>query len=241
MFEFNRQIIIQTIDDSIAKRQKGFVCVVDGNVLATANKVVTYNSIVNSSIINCCDGSSIAMLAGRIHNEKLKTFTGPELFAYYITKKVKQAFIGNSPEVQRILKTKLEQLGVDMNLMTFIELPFLKFEDFNYSEIAEKINQTGSQISWVSLGAPKQEMFNSQLLPYINSGVLVGIGAGINLFLDEIDNKRSPKLIRKLKLEWLTRVIKEPKRIGLRALKYLWIIPKLINQEIKIKKNETVS
>lgn len=241
MFEFDRQIIFQNIDESIAKNKKGCVCVVDGNVLATANKDDAYNSIINSSIVNCCDGSSIAMLAGKIHNERLKTFTGPELFAYYITKQVKQAFIGNTPEVQRNLKSKLEQLGVDINLMTFIELPFLKPEDFNYSQIAEMINHEGVQINWVSLGAPKQEMFNSLLLPHIHSGLLVGIGAGINLFLDEIDNKRSPKLIRRLKLEWLIRVIKEPNRIGLRALKYLFIIPKLIIEEIKIKKSETVS
>jgi N-acetylglucosaminyldiphosphoundecaprenol N-acetyl-beta-D-mannosaminyltransferase len=232
-FEFDRQLIIQNIDESISKNKKGFVCVIDGNVLATANKVDEYNAIINSSIVNCCDGSSIAMLAGMIHNEKLKTFTGPELFDYYITKQVKQAFVGNTPEVQRNLRYKLEQLGVDMNLMTFIELPFLKLEDFNYLQIAENINNTGSQIIWVSLGAPKQEMFNNQLVQYLNSGILIGIGAGINLFLDEIDKKRSSKLVRKLKLEWLTRVIKEPKRIGLRAIKYLLIIPKLIIQEIK--------
>ena len=240
-FEFDRQLIIQTIDESIAKNKKGCVCVVDGNVLATANKDATYNTIINSSIVNCCDGSSIAMLAGNIYNQKLNTFTGPELFGYYIPKQVKQSFIGNTPEVQRNLKIKLEHLGVDMNLMTFIELPFLKLEDFNYSQIASRINHTGSQINWVSLGAPKQEMFNSLLLPYIDSGVLVGIGAGINLFLDEIDNKRSHKLIRKLKFEWLYRVIKEPKRIGLRALKYLYILPKLIINEIKIKKSETIN
>jgi N-acetylglucosaminyldiphosphoundecaprenol N-acetyl-beta-D-mannosaminyltransferase len=235
-FEFDRQKIFQTIDEFLVRRSKGFVCVVDGNVLATANKVESYNVIINSSIINCCDGSSIAMLAGKIHNEKLETFTGPELFSHYVTKPIKQAFIGNTLEVQNNLKVKLEHLGVDMNLMTFIELPFLKLEDFNYSQISKIINQTESQISWVSLGAPKQEMFNSLLLPYINSGILVGIGAGINLFLDEIEKKRSPLFVRRLKLEWLIRVLKEPKRIGLRAFKYAILLPILIFNEVKIKK-----
>jgi N-acetylglucosaminyldiphosphoundecaprenol N-acetyl-beta-D-mannosaminyltransferase len=235
-FEFDRQKIFQTIDEFLVRRSKGFVCVVDGNVLATANKVESYNVIINSSIVNCCDGSSIAMLAGKIHNEELETFTGPELFSHYVTKPIKQAFIGNTLEVQNNLKVKLEHLGVDMSLMTFIELPFLKLEDFNYSQISKIINQTETQISWVSLGAPKQEMFNSLLLPYINSGILVGIGAGINLFLDEIEKKRSPLFIRRLKLEWFIRVLKEPKRIGFRAFKYALLLPKLIFKEVKIKK-----
>jgi N-acetylglucosaminyldiphosphoundecaprenol N-acetyl-beta-D-mannosaminyltransferase len=97
--EFDYQIIHNKINDAIQKNLKGYVCVVDGNVLAFANQNEYYRTIVNSSFINTCDGSSIAFLAGKIHRKKLVTYTGPDLFEYFSKQKYKQYLLGNTNEV----------------------------------------------------------------------------------------------------------------------------------------------
>ena len=59
---------------------------------------------------------------------------------------------------------------------------------------------------------------------------------GDYLILEDDVNKRAPIILRRLRLEWLFRVFREPNRIGKRALKYFIIIPKLILEEIKYKR-----
>lgn len=245
--EFDKKKIIVILNATFEQNQKGYVCVVDGNVLATATKSIEYRDIINNALVNICDGSSIALLAGLIHKKKLKPYTGPELFTELIGKEYKQYFIGNTPENLLLLESELKKLNYNVNNFRFMDLPFRKVEEFDYIDIAEKINSFRPDIIWVSLGAPKQEQFIAHLFPYINMGVLVAIGAAFNLFLGTDDNKRAPAWMRKLHFEWLYRSISEPDRIGKRALKYLMVIPGLIYNEIKQvkltkqKKDETIS
>lgn len=235
--EFDHKIFDSIIENTIKYRTKGYVCVVDGNVLAHSTKSTSYKDIINGAIVNTCDGSSIAMLAGFIHKQKFSTYTGPEIFAKYVKERYKQYFLGNTEENLERLKNRLSELGYDISQFKFESLPFRNVEDFDYNTIAKQINEFSPDIIWVSLGAPKQEIFISKLFPSIKIGVLFAIGAAINLFLEDKTNKRAPKILRKLRLEWLSRVSQEPNRVGKRALNYLTILPRLIFEEIKQSKN----
>jgi N-acetylglucosaminyldiphosphoundecaprenol N-acetyl-beta-D-mannosaminyltransferase len=231
--EFNKGKIIKNINDCIAQNKKGYVCVVDGNVLATAHKQEGYKKIINRGLVNTCDGSSIALLAGKIHKCKFETYTGPDIFSKYVGENHTQYFLGNTDENLFRLKSRFVALGYNLDNFKFQSLPFRSVEDFDYSLIARDINFFSPDIIWVSLGAPKQEIFISKLYPYLDKGVLFAIGAAFNLFLGDEKNKRAPKIIRNMHLEWLFRVLQEPERVGKRAFSYLKILPRLIFQEIK--------
>ena len=99
--------------------------------------------------------------------------------------------------------------------------------------ISKEVNIFKPDIIWVSLGAPKQEYFISKLSPLIEQGILFAIGAALNFFLTEKIKDNS--ILEKYNLIWLSRVFKEPRRIGGRALTYLFVLPKLILKEIKKK------
>ena len=88
-------------------------------------------------------------------------------------------------------------------------------------------------IIWVSLGAPKQELFISKLCPYVNKGVLFAIGAALNLFLGDQTNKRAPKIWRNIHIEWIFRILQEPNRVGKRAINYLILLPEIVLAEMK--------
>ena len=55
-------------------------------------------------------------------------------------------------------------------------------ESFNYDLISQKINDTKPDFIWVGLGAPKQEIFMSKLEPFINKGLMIGVGAAFNFY-----------------------------------------------------------
>ncbi|WP_334111652.1 WecB/TagA/CpsF family glycosyltransferase [Paucihalobacter sp.] len=233
--EFDCDKVDQIIHDAIINNGKGYVCSVDGNVLSVANTNPEFNTIVNNSLVNICDGNSIAMLATLIHKRKFKTYIGADLFLKYIKMaKYRSFFLGNTSEVLQGLKSNLSKYDSNIGNMRFETLPFKSVEDFNYSEIAKMINEDNPDIIWVSLGAPKQENFMSKLQPYLNRGVMFGFGAIFN-FNSGVNNERAPKVFLKLKLEWVYRLFKEPKKQFQKFKMYTKVLPSLIYNEINIK------
>ena len=229
--EFDRNTVNFEINQQIKQRQKGYVCVCDGAVFARANRDEDYCNILNGAFINVCDGFSIAMFASLIYKKKYATYHGPELFEYFTKQNYSQVFLGNTDEVLKQLKRKFADKDYNINKMHFIPLPFNPVNGFNYSKIGNLINNYNPQIVWVSLGAPKQEMFISKLMPYIDNCLVIAIGAAFSLFIDTGYYKRAPSWIRSIGFEWLFRIFLEPKRF-LRALNYIAILPKMIISEI---------
>ena len=87
--------------------------------------------------------------------------------------------------------------------------------------VVEKINASGADALFVCLGAPKQEQFMVRHLGDLNVKLMAGLGGSLDSFAGTV--KRAPKWMIRLNLEWLYRLIKEPKRFKrmLRLPKYL--------------------
>ena len=232
-FEFNRDEIDKKIIDFCNKNKKGYICLVDGNSLSISHTSKEFKGILNNSMLSICDGSSIAFLGSLLHKKKLRTFIGIDFFNKYINPERKNFFIGNTKKVLGDIKNKLINTGYNKKMIYFESLPFDDVNTFNFELIAAKINSKDPDFIWVSLGAPKQEIFMSKILPLINRGILVGVGVSFNFFVNDFNNKRAPNIFLKLNLEWLYRVFAEPARVGLRAFKYLKNIPLLLYNEIK--------
>lgn len=227
--EFNHNVFKNVIEDTLKNNRKGYVCVVDANVLTIAQKETHFCDILNNSLINTCDGSSIAMLASLIYKSELRAFNGPDIFAYYIEKKYSQLLLGSDELTSDLIKGILKNKGIDNSHLSVIPLPFKTANDFDYLGIAEQINQLQPDIIWVSLGAPKQERFMAKLLPHIKSGVMFGIGAAFNFYIGKI---ALPNVkIGALKFIWVSRIFSEPRKQLSRIIPYVRILPKLYWQE----------
>lgn len=236
--EFNQSKVDEIIKSTIERQGKGYVCFIESNNLTIANKNPDFLRIINNSLVNTCDGSNIARLAGIIHKKKFNSYIGSDLFIKYVSLcKYKQYFLGNTAEVLDGLKTNLSKIDSNIQMMPFVDLPFRKVEKFDYLEISAKINNYHPDIIWVSLGAPKQEEFMYRLLPYIDQGVLFGVGAAFNFNAGGAGHvKRAPKWMLRLKLEWLHRAFEEPRKNIPRYLSFVKILPHLIREEYKLLK-----
>tara|TARA_B110001469_G_C9584295_1_gene289795 strand:- start:302 stop:1045 length:744 start_codon:yes stop_codon:yes gene_type:complete len=229
----------RVIERSILEGNKGYVCSVERNVMATANSSIEFQNIVNSALINICDGNFVAKCIGIAHRKKFITYIGADLFVKYVKKGTyKQYFLGNTQEVLNGLKNNLRQWDDKIDTMSFKTLPFKKVEDFNYEKIAIAINKSNPDIIWVSLGAPKQEYFMNKLLPFLDKGVLFGFGAIFNFYSGDKSFKRAPKIFLKLHLEWLYRMTQEPKKNFQRNWSFLKMAPSLIIEERRKIKNK---
>jgi N-acetylglucosaminyldiphosphoundecaprenol N-acetyl-beta-D-mannosaminyltransferase len=86
------------------------------------------------------------------------------------------------------------------------------------------INQSKADVLWVGMTAPKQEKWIYQNKNRLSVKFIGAIGAVFDFYTGEV--KRSPVLFQKLGLEWLPRLIQQPKRLWRRmfisAPYFLW-------------------
>lgn len=235
--EFDSQVLRNTIEKHIEEQKKAYVCVIDGNIITLVQKDLKYREIINQATINTCDGSSIAMMVNKIYGTNYSAYSGPDIFEHYIEKPYKHILLGNTAKKVEQIKAKVKEKGLDLD-MQHVDVPFVPVEEFDYEGIARQINDIKPDIVWVSLGAPKQEKFIANIFPYINQGVFFGIGAAFNFYTGDLHNNK--KEVGGVRLIWLERVFKEPKKQLKRVGNYLLAMPKMYWEEKKRAKRKRV-
>lgn len=228
--EFEPEVFRAVVEKHIKEKKKAYVCVVDANVISMAQRDLKYREIIKNATINTCDGSSIAKMANKIYGTNYHAYNGPEVFEYYIERPYKHLLVGNTKAKVDQIKSFVKQKGIDIDLQ-HVDVPFVSVEEFDYKGIAEQINSMEPDIVWVSLGAPKQEKFISNIFPYIRQGVLFGIGAAFNFYTGDLHNNK--REIFGIRLIWLERVFKEPKKQLGRVWKTIKAFPKMYREEKK--------
>ena len=232
--EFDHDKFRYEINKAIAENRAGYVCVVDGNVLSQTHMKLWYRDVVRGAFVNTCDGGFIAKMCNDIYGTHYTAFNGLDVFAEYIEKPYKQMLVGNTEETYNLINAKMKEHGKSDSTLLYQPLPFVPVKEFDYEEIAQTVNRLEPDIIWVSLGAPKQEIFMSKLLPLLNKGVMFGIGAAFNYYVGILNEPKAR--IGAVRFIWLVRLFEEPKKQWRRCWNFLKVIPVLKREERKRKK-----
>lgn len=230
--EFDKPLLHGIIEEAIRNDKKGYICFADANVLSIARNDAGYLSILQHSLVNSCDGGSIATMVNLIHHTNVRAYNGPDLFEDYIGRsEFRQLLLGNTEEKFQMIVEELKCRGLFFEHISHLPVPFAKVEEFDYGVIAKKVDEIDADIIWVSLGAPKQEMFMAKLLPFIKRGVMFGIGAAFNFYIGEIIQPRFH--LGAFRFIWLDRIYREPRKQLKRVWKILKAMPLLYLDEKK--------
>lgn len=225
---FGKKNSMHNLKRLLEDRANGYCCFVDINVLAMSYDSKAYKDIIDGSLLNFVDGSSLAFLMN-IFKRTLQyhAFSGPEVFAELIhLSKYKQVLLGPNDTVMNHLGKVIPSVD---HLKT-IKLPFVDVEEFDYETIASEINRFEPTIIWVLLGAPKQEQFIKRMSSYSPKGLFMATGAALNLFLN--NHVESHVSLGGLRFIWLKRLWNEPKKQIKRLLYFSRFIPRIILSEI---------
>ena len=84
-------------------------------------------------------------------------------------------------------------------------------DELTGSSFIDPINNSGADVVWVGLGAPKQEIWMHKSRSLLKAAVLIGVGAAFDFHTGNIP--WAPECIRKIGLEWAYRLVHEPKRL----------------------------
>lgn len=236
-YEFDKQEVRKAIDDALAAGKPGYICVSDGVILDRVNRDESYRKVVDGSMFSICDSSYVPLYVKWIYGIRHQQYCGSQIFMDLIeARKYRMFFMGTSQEILDGLKANLAKIDERINGMTFYELPFSKVDEFDYPAIAEMVKKDGADIIWVALGAPKQEIFMSKLLPYLDRGVMIAVGAAFKFF-SGVEAARAPQWMVKIHLEFVYRIFREPKKQIRRCWGIISTLPKLLIDEKRRKNN----
>ena len=101
--------------------------------------------------------------------------------------------------------------------------PFRPLAADEVAAMVDRIRASRAQIIWVGLGAPKQELFMAEHAPRLPGTIAMGVGAAFDINTGRIP--RAPRLLQAAGLEWLYRLLREPRRLWPR---YAVVVPRFL-------------
>lgn len=187
----NLEDCVKRIKKSILSNEKGYVCVSNMRTVVIANTTPDYLDVMNNSLFNVPDGTPL-MWCGRLWGLKdVERTCGPHIFDALLEDKdpaLKHFFLGDTDETLLNLTNQVRQ-EAGANVCGCYSPPFVPLDEYDFEGIAKLINDSGANLVWTSLRAPKQDYLNARLLPYLNDGiVMVGVGAAFRYRIGELSD-----------------------------------------------------
>lgn len=214
-------------EENITNLSGDYICVSNVHTTVTAFEDPDYCSVQNGGILAIPDGGPLSSV-GRMRGYKdMQRTTGPnymgEILKISAEKGYRHYFYGSTPETLEKLKKALIHDYPGIQIIGLYSPPFRPLTEEEDQDIVDKINQAEADFVWVGLGAPKQERWMAEHQGRI-VGMMVGVGAGFDYFAGNI--KRAPKWMQNCNLEWLYRLLQDPRRLFARYfhtnLKFIW-------------------
>ncbi len=119
-------------------------------------------------------------------------------------------FYGSTEETLDKLKTTLKTEYPGIQIVGMHSPPFRSVSEEEDRRVIAQINDTTPDFVWIGLGAPKQETWMAEHQGRVK-GFMVGVGAAFDYLAGNI--KRAPTWMQSSNMEWLYRLIQEPKRL----------------------------
>lgn len=174
----------------------------------------------NKATMAAIDGMPIVNI-GRRKGYNCERCAAPDIMGMVFEESVRQEkthyfYGGKDDEVLNKLRHNLEEAYPGIRIVGMYSPPFRPLTKEEDAKICDEINQLNPDFLWVGIGAPKQEMWMWQHQEKIYGTVMFGVGAGFNFFAGTLE--KAPKWMEKASLEWLFRLVKEPKRLWRRYI-----------------------
>lgn len=206
--------LIDYLEKNIYVLSGDYICVSNIHTTVTAYEDPEYLKVQNGGIMAIPDGGPLSSVGQRRGFKNMKRTTGPslmgEIFEISAEKGYRHYFFGSTDETLEKLYAALIDGYPGIQIAGMYSPPFRPMTEDEDKAIVKRINETKPDFVWVGLGAPKQEKWMAAHQGRVN-GLMVGVGAGFDYHAGNID--RAPEWMQKSNLEWVYRLLQDPKRL----------------------------
>jgi N-acetylglucosaminyldiphosphoundecaprenol N-acetyl-beta-D-mannosaminyltransferase len=178
-----------------------------------------YRRILNTGALNVADGMPVAW-AARLYGSRTVRLAGSEGFALAAERGVeiglRHYLFGGTPETLDRLRERLEERYPGILVVGAESPPFRELSEEEVAQAARRMQEAGAQTVWIGLGAPKQDHMAYRLRMHRAAPAILCVGAAFDFVAGTA--RRAPRWMQRVGLEWVHRLLSEPRRLWKRYL-----------------------
>jgi exopolysaccharide biosynthesis WecB/TagA/CpsF family protein len=204
----------------VKERRPAYLATANLDFATQASKDSELHQILLEADLVLCDGTPIRWLShltGRPLREKV---SGSDLIPKLATRAAAEGWrlflLGGDPDSLDRAEKKLTGDNPGLIIAGSYSPPFAPLDQMDHEEISGRIKEASPDLLLVAFGCPKQEKWIHRHYRDLGVPCSIGIGATIDFLAGKV--MRAPGWISALGLEWVIRLIQEPRRLGRRYL-----------------------
>lgn len=226
---FNLMTMDETIEDAVAQidaRKPGYYITANADFIAQAYGNEALKDILFHADRVVCDGMPLVWLSRYFKPELPERVAGSDmvfrLFAEARKRGWKIFFLGSDESTLTQTKGILEKEYEGIQIVGTFAPPFGKVDAWPNDEITTMIKESSPDLLLVAVGCPKQEYWISRYYKDVEVPLSIGIGASLDFISGS--QTRAPEWIQKIGMEWMWRMLSDPKRLLKRYAKDLYYL-----------------
>jgi N-acetylglucosaminyldiphosphoundecaprenol N-acetyl-beta-D-mannosaminyltransferase len=216
---------LDRIDQMVASRQPHYLATANVDFLVQAREDVELRRILFDADLILCDGTPLLWVSRLLGNPLPERVAGadvvPRVIRRAAEKKYRLFLLGATPDSVSRAAANLGEAYPGLIIAGYYSPPFNKLIEMDHDEIKARILAAKPDVLLVSFGCPKQEKWIAMHYRELGVPVAAGVGATIDFLAGKIP--RAPVWMRRSGLEWVYRLIQEPRRLFRRYVKDFWI------------------
>ena len=219
----------QTVDAvfrRLANGQRGWLCTVNVAILMMMRSDPSLQHFVDRAALVVADGQPLVWTAPCLGQSLPERVTGVDLVHALCDRAAREGrrvyLLGATGDIVGKTARRLREQFADLN----IEYADGYFSKEEAPRRADRIRASGADILFVGMGVPRQENFLDEQWDRLGVGMAVGVGGSFDVLSGL--RARAPRWVQRCGLEWLFRLIQEPRRLFVRYLvtnsQFVWLI-----------------
>jgi N-acetylglucosaminyldiphosphoundecaprenol N-acetyl-beta-D-mannosaminyltransferase len=201
------------------QRESRVVCICNAHSVVSAMQGQEFMQAVAHADMATPDGAPVAWMLRKLGAPAQVRVSGPDLMRDYCEQaaKCKQSIFlyGSTEDTLHHLQMKLQQRWPALPIAGALSPPFRPLTAEEDASHVAQMNASGAGVVFVSLGCPKQELWMAAHRGRVQA-VMVGVGAAFDFHAGI--TSRAPAWMQRNGLEWLHRLLSEPRRLWRRYL-----------------------
>ena len=218
---------VRRIEEHLDDWRGEYICVANVHTTVTAHDDPSYRAVQNGAVMALPDGGPLSQYSRRKGFAQAARVTGPDLMKEMLResaqKHYRHYFYGSTQETLDILREKITRNYPGAVIAGMVSPPFRPLTEEEDAAAVAAINEARPDFVWVGLGAPKQERWMAAHQGRVHA-LMLGVGAAFDYEAGNI--RRAPRWMQRCNLEWLYRLLQDPKRLFKRYFvtntKFIW-------------------
>lgn len=196
------------------------VATVNLDFVAIARRSPDFRAILNDAELSVADGMPLVWLSHLMGQPVPERLTGVELVdeccRVAVETDTSVFLLGAAPGVAEVAAGKLRERFPGLRIAGVYTPPFGPLSEAENDEIIRQVNLARPDFLFVALGAPHQDVWIAENRDRLDVSVAMGVGCVLDLLAGVVD--RAPRWMQRTGLEWLFRLIQEPRRLWKRYI-----------------------